>query len=364
MNALWKRVSGSASGTAAERRQVEPLVQMGFEAEAALAALRRAQGNADLAAEMLLQQQQQQQQQGEGRSAQGLQSGRDARAAAAEERRGQKSGPLSRLKGAMKGKSSTDAFETQLEAVCGQLAEFPSAVDTFIYAIGKVLENPGEKKFREVKTTNKRFKSTIGKAGALGPRLLRLLGFSEAGEWYVLRGGEDPARLWMAKAALERTQDSAVYLYAKDREDFEKAMEESMGSANEEENNRRKEYKNRVPAEPELGVAGTTVIRVFFSDKVVQRRFNSDDIVEGIIMWLGAEHSSVIPKKLRSGEWELTNATLFPEAVVDVNEVEQKTLQAANFWPSAELRIQPAGMLAKKLSEEIRDVNKEKSGQV
>lgn len=377
MSALWKRLSGTETdgvqvANASEQAKVDRLVQMGFDSSPALFALRQADGNVDAAVSVLLS--------GAESSAptsatSHAQSAREIRAAAAEAR--QARNPLSQIRSAMnRGRTgsqlqqqatqnnsqrqpqessrqdaSTRSFESRLEIVCGALAGYPRAVDQLLYMIKTIISNPGVRRYREVKTSNRRFVATVGTAGTTGHDLLKLIGFVQTGDWLVLRGAEDPARLWLAQSALENVQNSSVYELAREREAFNDAITESIACASAEEAERRQEFVSSVPVEPEEGVAGTTRIRVFCGDHVVERRFHSDDVVNGIIMWLGAERSSLIPGKLASGSWELVNSTLYPPHVMELEDLYDTTLQSAGLWPGAELKVQPAGTLERERRE-------------
>ncbi|GBG28911.1 Hypothetical Protein FCC1311_051322 [Hondaea fermentalgiana] len=379
MNALWKRLSGSEHGdlrvaSASEQAKVDRLVQMGFEASPALSALRESDGNVDAAVAVLLAAPSSSSETERSSPAPppAAPSAREVRAAAAEARQARHAArnPLNQIRTAMgrarsgSGRQEHNApaarptsprsFETRLEVICGELANFPRAVDQLVYMIKTIIENPGVRKYREVKLTNRRFAATVGTAGNAGIDLLKLVGFVQTGDWLVLRGAEDPARLWLAKGALENTQNSSMYTMAQDRAAFMEAIEDSRNSANAEEAERRLEYVSSVPVEPEVGIAGTTRVRVYFGENVVERRFNADDVVKGIIMWLGAEHSSLIPRKLESGAWELVNATLYPPHVMELDTLYDKTLQSAGLWPGAELRVQAAGTLEAERREKER----------
>jgi len=347
-------------------------MSMGFPQSSSLIALRQCNGNLEQAVELLING-------GVTRSdgvrdvstnpAQqpAVRSGRLSRAAEAAESR-RDNNPLYTVRtkqdnrNVAKGKGTKQSnkqksFEDRVEEASKKLATTPQCVDTLIYVIGTILSNPKEKKYREIKMTNKRFESTVGKAGKDGTDFLLLLGFTQAGDWFVLRGTQDSAKLWIGKSCLEKRKTEATYQVAKDRLAFEKALEESMASANEEEQARKDIYSKKVPVEPDMGIAGTTRITVFVLGKVLQRRFSADDTLKGVIMWLGATHCSLIPDKLSCNEWELIDKTLYPLRAIDIVKQMDKTLQSIELWPSAELLIQPAGTLKAETAERERDAN-------
>jgi hypothetical protein len=367
----------AASGGASEEAKLARLVQMGFDESPARFALQECGGDVQAAIELLF----------AGNAGGASSSVRDVEAdlrrqraaAAAEHRAAPRSGPrrasaaapVSSVSVSVPGASTGSAgaalgaqspfaarkdnkgrearsLDKQAEAVAAALSEFPDAVDMLVLVLRTLAQHPGEAKYREVKTTNARFRDTVGRAGSAGTAMLELAGFSRAGDWYVLRGAaEDPARLFTCRGALEAAQGSARYALARDRAAFESALQASVGTAGEEEERRKAALRPRVPAQPEAGRAGTTRVTVFCGDQVLQRRFNSDDVVRDIVHWLGAEHRSVIPDRLLGDRsWEFVNKTVYPPRVLELSDKELgMTLMAADMWPGAELVVQPAGTL-------------------
>jgi len=358
-----ERTEGAGALTAEDSAKVDHLVAMGFDEAPALLALRQNGWHVERAVEALLAAPPAAGTSAPPRTATQIQ--REERAAAAEQRAsahsrasarshssarhasGRLQAAASGVAGAASRLLKPRSLEQKLDDVCAKLAHHPAALDMLIYVIDTILNNPGEPKYREIKTTNRRFRETIGLAGAAGPELLQMLGFTRTGDWFVLRGAEDPARLYLGKSALEATvEHNPSYAIANDRIAFEKALKASKDSADREEAARREEFAPKVPVEPELGKAGTTRITVFCGGDVLQRRFNSDDIVDSILAWLGASYSSIVPGRLERAEWELVDKTLYPKRVVNLDEDRYKTLHAAKMWPSAELTVQAAGTLA------------------
>jgi hypothetical protein len=371
------RSSGAAAegGSASDAAKLQRLLHMGFDESPARFALHECRGDVQAAIEMLFAG-------GTGSAGGGGAGGarsvsgglreveadlrRQRAAAAAEQRGAPRSGPARAgatapasvsVSGASAGAQSQSpskkdkeerSLDKQAERLATAMSETPEAVDMLVLVLRTIAQHPGEAKYREVKTTNARFRDTVGRAGSAGTAMLELAGFSRAGDWHVLRGAaEDPARLFTCRSALEAAQGSARYLLARDRAAFEAALQASVGTAGEEEERRKAALRPRVPAQPEAGRAGTTRVTVFCGEDVLQRRFNSDDVVRDIVHWLGAEHRSVIPDRLLGDRsWELVNKTVYPPHVLELSDKELgQTLMAAEMWPGAELVVQPAGTL-------------------
>ncbi len=232
--------------------------------------------------------------------------------------------------------------EERIKVLANMVAKYPPTVDTLVFIITAILDNPGVQKYRELKTTNKRFTSRVGASEGHGERFLTALGFSKSGEWLVLSPrAEDKALLWLGKACLEKIKNEITYIRASDQIELEKALSASAASADEEEAARRKTFESKVVPEPEEGSGGTTRVMVKMGPTTAQRRFCADDSVENIVCWLGATQSSLIPPQLENGEWTLCDCTLYPERVLDYSLMRDMTLQAAKLWPSCELELRP-----------------------
>eukprot|EP00511_Aplanochytrium_stocchinoi_P007855 CAMPEP_0204844732 /NCGR_PEP_ID=MMETSP1347-20130617/517_1 /ASSEMBLY_ACC=CAM_ASM_000690 /TAXON_ID=215587 /ORGANISM="Aplanochytrium stocchinoi, Strain GSBS06" /LENGTH=299 /DNA_ID=CAMNT_0051984335 /DNA_START=116 /DNA_END=1015 /DNA_ORIENTATION=+ len=250
-------------------------------------------------------------------------------------------------------------FERKLEIITARIAEWPQSVDALIFLLEKLLQNPKDPKFKQVNTSKSAFKNSVGKCGHWGPDLLTLLGFQQAGDYYLLKKNfEDPVRLFMGKTSLESVKQSELYLLGKEKIAFRKAVKESIKDASNEEQRRREGFRTDVPVEPPAGAAGTTSVRVYCGDADVRRNFQSDHTLKGVIMWLGATLSSILPEKLDEGEWELVDRSYYPPKLLNVEQVKDSTLMALNIWPSGEIEIQSAGT-----HEKERELNgiKEKS---
>jgi len=325
------------SGVRTEKlRQLET---MGFNRGSAEEALVSCDGNVDRAVELLVENAS-----APSASRTSVDTNRERAALAALERQQNRFGGVSKLKN--KSPKRNDNYERAIQSAAEDVARFPPALDILVYAITTILNNPGVKKYRELKMTNKKFQETVGKSQGSSEKMLGLIGFTQAGDWFVLRGNEDSAKLWIAKEALENQKSRIIYQSACERIEFEKVLKASLASADTEESARRKLIRPKVPRQPSLGIAGTTRLNIFLGDDtVLQRRFNADDTLREVIYWLGAEHSSHIPTYLDSKQWELIDRTLFPHRRVDVLENSHKTLQALGLWPSADISIQPFGFL-------------------
>lgn len=244
-------------------------------------------------------------------------------------------------------------FERKLQIITDRMAEWPQSVDALIFVFNLILQNPEKKKFKSINTTKKQFVNSIGLCGHWGPDLLKHLGFEESEGLFTLHSHrDDPAKLFMAKSALENVQKSELYLFGKEKISFYKEAKKSVDNASAEEIGRRKEFQIEVPREPEKGSAGYTYIRVYFGESAgtggsfYSRAFYSDNSLENVLMWLGANVSSVIPEKLDQGEWELVDLTEYPHKIINMSE-KNRVLKYLKLWPSGVLDIQPAGFLEK-----------------
>jgi len=78
----------------------------------------------------------------------------------------------------------------------------------------------------------------------------------------------------------------------------------------------------------------------------ITRGFDHDDTLGDVLHWLGGQ-ATIIPQKLRSGEWKLVDRNRQGPAGdygfhrLDLGELGDRTLQYAGCWPSGRLAIVP-----------------------
>ena len=100
----------------------------------------------------------------------------------------------------------------------------------------------------------------------MADQLLLALGFrkqrvSSSSFEYVLKS-TDVALFWLGKSALEDQKNSDAYKQAKEMVAFEKALQQSLNSANSEEEARRASYLSQVPKEPVVGASLSTLSKI------------------------------------------------------------------------------------------------------
>ena len=232
----------------------------------------------------------------------------------------------------------------QLVATATKLSDRPETVDTLLYVIKTIVDNPHEPKYRSIKTTNARFLQTLGvdtRTRDMVENFMRVLSFERAGEWLSLPPTYNLEALKEAVKVLQEIQLGEVYQASKRNLEFEKAIEMSRASANEEEKARRAVFAAKSPAVPPEGAAGTTRVTFVVSEGAppLTRRFASDDVLLDVVHWIGSERS-VICNKILEGAWILVDETLLQKKPLDVvGQDGHKSLYALGLWPSATLHV-------------------------
>ena len=244
--------------------------------------------------------------------------------------------------------SSSGVDEKHLKVVAVKLSAFPLALDMLVFILGTIIDKRKagrvvEKKFTEIKTTTKRFESSVGASGEWGEELLKLAGFRREGDWVKL-AVVDAARLWLVRSFLEEERKSDVYKLAKWQVDFQKEIDLALKEESAEEMAKRKDLALRVPPPPVEGKGGSSRVYVFLGSKIVQRFFHHDDMLAEVIMWVSATYSTTIQEKLLDGTYELLNRTYYPGKILDYKKDMGRTLFDVGLSPSGELRVLPKGM--------------------
>lgn len=83
--------------------------------------------------------------------------------------------------------------------------------------------------------------------------------------------------------------------------------------------------------------------------KKISRDFDHDDTLDDVVNWLGGHINSSIPRKIRTGEWNIVDRNRigsdnddFNYYRLDVTELFDKTLYYIGCWPSARIAIVPS----------------------
>uniref|UniRef100_A0A7S3UYG9 UBA domain-containing protein n=2 Tax=Aplanochytrium stocchinoi TaxID=215587 RepID=A0A7S3UYG9_9STRA len=362
--------SDSTPGSSERRRKVDDLRRMGFEENPAIYALEQSNYDVEQAVAYLIEQNQaqtlvsesttvrtspyitNQNNRTQNRQASTISRSRAAEAAIRrrenDSRNYKKHSSTSQPKPKLKPQATTGTdnqdLKDSLRNRAQVLARTPKALDAILFLIRAIEKNPADVKFRTLNVENKMFKSTIATSPA-GLEYLKLIGFQ--GEefrgarprHFVLKSkSTDLARLWMGKAVLEKEKEGLIYATAQEQMRFQNALQQSLKSANEEEQKRRAEYKEKLSKEPEAK-AGIAVIKVFLGNDIQHsRRFFCDDTLMSVVQWLGTL-SSVIPDKLLLSEWDLVDVSLYPGKHIPVCDNLGSTLQSLQWFPSGQIEI-------------------------
>lgn len=239
-------------------------------------------------------------------------------------------------------KATMSIFDGPLE----ELARGESAaIDTLTYVLTTLRDDPTNPKFLSLKTSNPRFKETLGRtdrAKRASEMFLFNIGFECQGEWVAIAPTFDRLRLKNAIAALHRIAKTEAYLESKRISDFNRVLEESQATADDEERNRRLRFEKLLPLIPEQGAAGTTRITVDVSkgSPSLTRKFHSDDTLTDVIHFVGSNRS-IVATKLLDDSWRLIDETLLHTRKMTKAD-QGKTLHALGLWPSATLRVRLA----------------------
>ncbi|GAX10461.1 hypothetical protein FisN_21Lh157 [Fistulifera solaris] len=383
---LTDRVTSAASSLLGrEDSNVQQLVELGFEANRARAALQSTNGNVEQAAELLLagdiSQQHTASNEGEEDAMlqralqESLQQPKPTRTAAmraaaraAEERF--ESQKLPYQKKTSSRSSSTDSRqskislpsagglsvthpdvkvipklqdktkEEQVLRCADRLKTYPNAVDTLLRALTAVQKDPNNLNFRIIETNTPVFQRTLQSApGAVD--LLRAMNYYPVGEKLILdRSNVDAALLFLGTSALEQSKQTSEYRSEKAKLTFAKTIEQIRQSADSSESEaiQRSAFMAKCPSEPAAGRG--TLVQVQMAESTVLRRFDGDDTLDDILNWI-AGHGIAIRDKLLSQEWQLVDLNKYPSTPLDCRANQHHTLQYIGLFPSGKLEIVP-----------------------
>eukprot|EP00586_Coscinodiscus_wailesii_P004457 CAMPEP_0172487862 /NCGR_PEP_ID=MMETSP1066-20121228/17124_1 /TAXON_ID=671091 /ORGANISM="Coscinodiscus wailesii, Strain CCMP2513" /LENGTH=441 /DNA_ID=CAMNT_0013254727 /DNA_START=205 /DNA_END=1530 /DNA_ORIENTATION=+ len=234
--------------------------------------------------------------------------------------------------------------EEQILRTVGRLTPHPRAVDTLLVALRSVRDHPENAKFRTINRDSPGFRSTLENVPGADDLFLAV-NYQRRGELLVLDPGRvDVALLWMGISALEGARESEVYREKKRLLEFENAVRGVLASSSlsEVEERQRQGYLRKLSSEPVEGESGALLLHLHLtSDIIKRRRFDGDDQVVDVLHWIGSM-GSLIPDKIRNGEWVLMDRNQSPPVKIPCDdEGLKKTLQWVGCWPSGRFELRP-----------------------
>ena len=241
-------------------------------------------------------------------------------------------------------KISDKSLEEQVTRCVERVAPYPRTVETFLLTFTKLKNNPDNDIYRKLDSSNAGFERVItGVPGA--EDLLRAVKFHKRKDsvfWVMQRVDFDPALMWMAVSALEEAKLSKEYNDARKILLFEtevgKILEDRC-ELSEMETIQRAEYISQIPTEPSEGQGA--LVQLVIGRKSFSRRFDGDDQLKDILNWIGG-HSTLIRSKILSREWCVLDLNRYPSTPIAFDKDIEKTLQFIGFWPSGKLELRPS----------------------
>ena len=140
---------------------------------------------------------------------------------------------------------------------------------------------------------------------------------------------------------MQAQKQGAEYQRAVEHLELAKACELSIEASADEGQRRREETQRRLPPEPAEGSAGVTKVTFQYGEQRVRRRFDADDTLATIRLFLSSCEELIHPEPHLHLQrtFALSNITHFP-AVALSPEDDGRTLQALGLWPSAQVRVE------------------------
>jgi len=221
--------------------------------------------------------------------------------------------------------------EERVQRCAQTLAGHARAVDILVTSFSRALEHPNDEKYRRVNPANPAFAATVG-ATPGGVEMMYAVGFEPVHGQLVLQK-RDAALLWLAKSALESVRDSGQYQASKEAVQVEAAIGMSAVTFSEEDEKRRAAWAARVPSEPPEGEAGNSLMCIHVGEKQVWRRFESCSTLEDLTNFCRSLPGTPVR------DLKLTNVTMLPEVVLDLEQQKGLTLQRLDMWPTGHVRV-------------------------
>mmetsp|Transcript_1453 Transcript_1453/g.1949 ORF Transcript_1453/g.1949 Transcript_1453/m.1949 type:complete len:408 (-) Transcript_1453:1229-2452(-) len=218
----------------------------------------------------------------------------------------------------------------------------PAAVDTLYKALSALKNHPDNEKFRRIdKSTQGYQRSVANVPGAEALLLAMNFTLYNSSILIIDRKRIDPALLYLGVSALEEAKCSKEYKEAKILIQFNEEVKKITSPTKLSENEAilRDSLLSKCPNQPLEGRGALIQIRL--GDELLKRSFDSDDVLQDVLNWLGG-HGSCIPDKLVNREWCLVDKNRYPIKPIDCEINSNKTLQYIGFWPSGKLEIKPS----------------------
>jgi len=224
-----------------------------------------------------------------------------------------------------------------------RLKTSPKAVDTLYMSLKLLLKYPNNEKYRTIDKSTPGFQRSLAKVvGA--EDMLRAVNFCPRGPNVLIlnQTDYDPKLLHLAVNSLESTRATEEYIDAKRKIQFSREVQKIKIDCNnnKEELSKRAQYLAKCPPEPEYG--RSALMQIVIAGSILKRRFNGDDTFEDVLSWLGGQHGSIIPEKIRAREWSIVDLNRYPLVPIDYDAKQNYTLQYIGWWPSGLMEIIPS----------------------
>merc|ERR1719410_291515 len=228
--------------------------------------------------------------------------------------------------------------EEQISRCISRMQPYPGAVDSLIFALTKIRDDPANQKYRKIHIKSSGYQETLANVPGIEGLLLALNFYKNGNDFLILdRLNVDLASFWLAISMLEDvTTSSKEYMTSKKKIQFHRTIQEMLTS-NTTKNNI---LSHKLSSEPD-STQNSSTIQIYFSDSVVRKRkFYPDDTLEDILYWIGTISHEIL-QKITAKEWCLIDRDTSPCSLVhtDNNKTLKKTLQTLGWWPSGRLQI-------------------------
>jgi hypothetical protein len=251
-------------------------------------------------------------------------------------------------------KLSDKSKEEQIMRCAHRLKPHVMAIDTLLRVLTLVRDHPDNVKYRTIDRTNSNYVRHVReKPGA--EDLLLAMNYRRVhnnNELRLERHLVDLTLLYLGISALEQMRISPEYIEAKLTRAFHGEMrrlanKSGLNGQNEmsqQETDVRLGFLQKCPKEPEEGRGA--VMNVYLGEETeriegghAMRRFDSDDILQDVLNWLGGCYGTELIEKLHSREWCLCDLNRYPMVPLDVERHCGRTLQYLGLFPSGKLGV-------------------------
>lgn len=237
-----------------------------------------------------------------------------------------------------------------------RVAPHSISVDTLLRSLKTIQGNPSNRKYHTVDTGTPMFQRSLKAPGVLD--FLKAVNFHPDynNPKRLTLSHYDAAAFYLGVSALEQIQTTNKD-YAKDKalRVFQTELTSALSDRTEEEQAGRNKFLSLLPKEPTRGGSQITIeYGVLLSHHnpetqalmKITRNFDHDDTLEDVLHWLGGQSTSLL-QKLESGDYKLVDRNKQgPESnyhfhMLDLQELNHRSLQYAGCWPSGRLAIVP-----------------------